>query len=159
VVVPGGLEYFCFGAPESIPQRLRERKTHHHNPYNTNVRTSSEELRMVGELMAERLNGSRGPVVVLIPTRGWSEVGSPGGVLHDPQVNAAFAEVLSERLDPKFRLQELDMAINDPAFARLASDMVLELLDRERPQDLQATAVTEARESGTGGPEGEPRWR
>jgi uncharacterized protein (UPF0261 family) len=61
VVVPGGLEYFCFGAPETIPRRLRERKTHHHNPYNTNVRTSGEELRRVAELMAERLNAARGP--------------------------------------------------------------------------------------------------
>jgi uncharacterized protein (UPF0261 family) len=42
--VPGGLEYFCFGAPETIPSRLRERATHYHNPYNTNVRTSGEEL-------------------------------------------------------------------------------------------------------------------
>jgi uncharacterized protein (UPF0261 family) len=128
VVVPGGLEYFCFGAPETIPSRLRDRATHYHNPYNTNVRTSGEELRRVGTLMAERLNASRGPVVVLIPTQGWSEVGSPGGVLHDPKANADFVKTLRERVDSQVRLREMDLAINDPAFAELAADTILELL-------------------------------
>jgi uncharacterized protein (UPF0261 family) len=128
VVVPGGLEYFCFGAPETIPSRLRERATHYHNPYNTNVRTSGEELRRVGELIAERLNAARGPVVVLIPTQGWSEVGSPGGVLHDPEANADFVMTMRERLDPRVRLHEVDLTINDPAFAELAADTILELL-------------------------------
>ncbi len=129
VVVPGGLEYFCFGAPDTIPPHLRDRAVHHHNPYNTNVRTSREELRRVGELMAERLNASRGPVVVLIPTQGWSEVGSPGGVLHDPKANADFVKTLRERLDPQVRLAQADMTINAPAFAELAADTILELLD------------------------------
>jgi uncharacterized protein (UPF0261 family) len=156
VVVPGGLEYFCFGAPDSIPQRFRGRQTHHHNPYNTNVRTNDDELLRVGELMTGRLNAARGPVVVLIPTRGWSEVGSPGGVLHDPQANAALVEVLRERLDPQIRLRELDMAINDPPFARLAADTMLELLDHTRQQTHQTAGLTGVRKPGTGKPEGEP---
>jgi uncharacterized protein (UPF0261 family) len=146
VVVPGGLEYFCFGAPDTIPPRFRGRKTHHHNPYNTNVRTSGEELGRVGELMAGRLNASRGPVVVLVPELGWSEVGSPGGVLHDPQANAALVEALRGLLEPCIRLRELDMAINDPAFADLAASTVLELLDCA--QNNQAAGVTGTREPG-----------
>jgi Uncharacterised protein family (UPF0261) len=66
--------------------------------------------------------------VVLIPTQGWSEVGSPGGVLHDPEANADFVKTLRERLDPRVRLHEVDLTINDPAFAELAADTILELL-------------------------------
>ncbi len=131
VVVPGGLEYFCFGAPDTIPARLRSRATHHHNPYNTNVRTSHDELRRVGTLMAERLNGARGPVAVLVPQHGWSEVGSPGGVLHDPDANAGLIETLHELLDPAVLLREVDATINDPAFAELAADTLLGFLDPE----------------------------
>lgn len=129
VVVPGGLEYFCFGAAETIPERLRGRPTHYHNPYNTNVRTSAEELRRVGGLMAERLNAARGPAVVLVPKLGWSEVGSPGGILHDPEANAAFVETLKRRLDSRVPVREVDAAINDPAFADMAAGTMLELLD------------------------------
>lgn len=131
VVIPGGLEYFCFGAPETIPSRLQDRAIHYHNPYNTNVRTSPEELRRVGGLMAERLNASHGPVSVLIPTLGWSEVGSPGGVLHDPDANREFIEALREGLDPVVSLQEVDAAINNDEFAELAAATLLDLLDKE----------------------------
>lgn len=129
VIVPGGLEYFCFGAAETIPERLRNRPTHHHNPYNTNVRTSAEELSRVGELMAERINTARGPVAILIPNLGWSEVGSPGGILHDPKANAALVETLKLRLHPRVTLEEVDATINDPTFANLAADTMLELLE------------------------------
>lgn len=131
VVVPGGLEYFCFGAPGSIPERLRDRPTHHHNPYNTNVRTSAEELRRVAELMAERLNAGRGPATVLVPTLGWSEVGSPGNILHDPEVNKVFVETLEQRLDSRVSLRKVDATINDPMFANMAAETMLELLGNQ----------------------------
>jgi uncharacterized protein (UPF0261 family) len=70
-------------------------------------------------------------VVVLIPRRGWSEVGSPGGVLHDLNANAGLVEALHELLDPAIVLREVDATINDPAFAELAADTLLGFLDPE----------------------------
>lgn len=131
VVVPGGLEYFCFGAANTIPPRLRGRPTHYHNPYNTNVRTTREELQQVGELIAKRLNVSRGPVVVLIPLQGWSEVGSLGGILHDPEANQGLIEALHENLAPTVPVREVNATINDPDFAELAADTLLKLLGSE----------------------------
>lgn len=148
VVVPGGLEYFCFGAPETIPARLEDRATHYHNPYNTNVRTNGEELRRVGELMAERLNVSHGPVSVLIPTQGWSEVGSPGGVLHDPDANWELVEALREGLDPSVPLQEVDTAINDDEFAELAAVTLLDLMDKDEHNHRDDLTGAETAESG-----------
>jgi len=125
VVAPGGLDYFCFGPPETIPPALRDRPTHHHNPYNTNVRTSAAELDAVGRLMAERLNAARGPVAVLVPRRGWSEIGAPGGLLHDPRANEALVERLRRDLRPDVALREVDAAINDPEFAALMADTLI----------------------------------
>jgi uncharacterized protein (UPF0261 family) len=129
VVVPGGLEYFCFGPPETVPAPLRDRPTHRHNPFNMNVRTSGEELAAVGTELAERLNAARGPTAVLVPRQGWSEVGSPGGALHDPSANEAFVRELDAGLRPEIPLRVLDTTINDPDFARLAADTLLELID------------------------------
>ncbi len=92
--------------------------------------------------MAERLNAARGPVAVLIPTRGWSEVGSPSEILHDPKANAALVEVAATSgCDESIPLRELDMAINDPAFAELAADTVLGFLDGPGQEDHRQSGV------------------
>jgi uncharacterized protein (UPF0261 family) len=145
VVAPGGLDYFCFGPPETVPERLRGRPTHHHNPYNLNVRASAAELYRAGTELGARLSAARGPCAVLIPLRGWSEVGSPGGVLHDPTANEALVEALKAALRPDIPLLELDMTINEPAFAELAADTLADLLDAEEAPTLMEEAATQWR--------------
>ncbi|MEO6943143.1 MAG: Tm-1-like ATP-binding domain-containing protein [Lacisediminihabitans sp.] len=128
VVVPGGLEYFCFAAADTIPSALRERPTHYHNPNNTNVRSSAAELEAVAATMAERLNASHGPVSVLIPNQGWSGVGSPGGPLHDLETNSAFVRELKRLVTDRVTVRELPMAINDDGFGQTAADELLSLI-------------------------------
>jgi uncharacterized protein (UPF0261 family) len=140
VIAPGGLEYFCFGAADTIPAGLRDRPIHFHNPQNTNVRTSADELAAVAHLLAERVNAAIGPTTVLVPTQGWSEVGSPGGVLHDPEANAAFTRVLHAELGPRVEFHELDMTINDPRFAAAAAGALLGALEAARPVPTVPTA-------------------
>ncbi|MFH5823665.1 Tm-1-like ATP-binding domain-containing protein [Georgenia sp. AZ-5] len=137
VVVPGGLEYLCFGGVATIPPRYRGRPTHVHNPYNTNVRTTAAELEAVGALIAERLNAATGPVAVLIPLLGWSHVGSPGGVLHDPQANDALVRTLRARLRDDIPLRCYDLAINDEEFAVTAAHTLLDMMARS-PETLHS---------------------
>jgi len=129
VVAPGGLDYFVFGPPEAVPAKYYGRLTHRHNPYNTNVRATAEELHRVGETLVHRLNEARGPTAFLYPLRGWSEVGSGTGPLVDPQANEALQMVLRAtlRMD-QVRYMELDTDINDPTFADEAIRVLLELI-------------------------------
>ncbi|HKC59344.1 MAG TPA: Tm-1-like ATP-binding domain-containing protein [Myxococcales bacterium] len=125
VVAPGGLDYFCFGAADTIPEAYRGRATHRHNPYNSNVRTTAAESAQLGELMAARLNSAPpGTAAFLYPQRGWSEIGSPGGPLHDPAANRAFLDSLRAALSPSVELQVLDLAINDRGFAERAVEVL-----------------------------------
>jgi len=129
VVAPGGLDYFCFGAAETIPEPYRGRAVHRHNPFNTNVRTSAPETARLGQLMAARLNSAPpGTAAFLYPQRGWSEVGSPGGPLHDPPANRAFLDALRAELSPSVELHVLDLAINDRGFAERAVEVLERLL-------------------------------
>lgn len=125
VVVPGGLHYHCFGGPATIPPALRGRPVHHHNPQNTNVRASAEELECVADVMAQRLNAATGPATVLIPVLGWSEVGAPGGVLHDPQGDRRFVQRLAERLQDQVSYRVIEKSVNDAAFATEAVDTLV----------------------------------
>jgi len=116
VVSTGGLEYLCFGPWESIPPRMRKRKIYMHNPYNANVKVARREMAAVGRTMAERLNAAKGPVTVLIPLKGWSVYGAPGGILHDEAGNRALLKTLKQGLRKDIALQEIDVHINDDAF-------------------------------------------
>ena len=100
VIVPGGMDYFVFGPPDTIPDYLKNRKIHYHNPYNTNVRISGDELVRVADLMIERLDASSGPVAILIPMKGWTEIGSDNNELFDPEANNKFIDYLEKNFAP-----------------------------------------------------------
>jgi len=116
VISTGGMEYLCFGPRESIPIKLRNRKIYMHNPYNANVKVSRREMAVVAETMAERLNGARGPVAILIPLRGWSIYGAKGGPLHDEAGYRIFLKTLRHHLREGIVMEEVDAHINDPVF-------------------------------------------
>lgn len=130
VVATGALEYLCFGPPETIPRAYRGRPMVLHNPMNTNVRLTADELARVGEVLAERLNAARGPVALFLPEKGWSSYGAPGGPLHDAGADAALVRVLEARLSPRVPLRKLPLHVNDPEFADACADALLSMLGR-----------------------------
>lgn len=117
VVVPGCIDMVNFGAPETVPARFEGRTFYRHNPHVTLMRTNAEECRRLGGIFAEKLNASSAPVTVLIPTRGYSQIGAPDGPFADRTADEAFATALKSGLNDEIEVVEMDNNINDPAFA------------------------------------------
>jgi uncharacterized protein (UPF0261 family) len=115
IVAPGCMEFWHW--PGSIETLPKDRKSHIHNPLVLGVKATAEEMARAAGAMAEKLNGSTGAVTVLFPARGLDAHDRPGGVFHDPEGRKEFLQVLRERLAPSITLIELDMHINDEAFA------------------------------------------
>jgi uncharacterized protein (UPF0261 family) len=132
VVSTGGLEYLCFGPRESIPIRLRKRKTYMHNPYNANVKASRKEMAEVGRVMAARLNTASGPTAVMVPLKGWSVYGAPGGVLHDGAGNRSLLKALRGHLKEGIQVTEIDAHINDAAFVDACVEQLISFMEKER---------------------------
>jgi uncharacterized protein (UPF0261 family) len=61
---------------------------------------------------------------VLIPSGGFSEADMPGGELYDPEVDRSFTHELKRLLRDGITLEEMDVHISDPAFARRAVDII-----------------------------------
>ncbi|MHB8277784.1 MAG: Tm-1-like ATP-binding domain-containing protein [Candidatus Humimicrobiaceae bacterium] len=118
VISTGGLDYFVFGPPDTIPHFLQNRKIHYHNPYNANVRISKTELVKVADLMAKRINDSIGPVALLIPMEGWSEIGSKNNILYDGEANNVFCDRVEKKikLSKNIILEKINTDINSPEF-------------------------------------------
>jgi uncharacterized protein (UPF0261 family) len=133
IVTPACLDMVNFWAPSTIPEEFRSRRFYQHNPNITLMRTTPDECRCLGRIMAEKLNLSTGPVTVLLPRRGWSMIDSPGGQFWWPEANLAFAEALKTTLRPDIPVIEMDVNVNDPEFARRCAETLLgEMKDRAR---------------------------
>lgn len=117
VVVPGAIDMANFGPPETVPVRYRDRTLHAHNANVTLLRTNVEECAELGHRMAAKLNQSRGPVTVMIPKRGFSQISVPGQPFHLPSADAAFTAALTDELRPDIPTHVIDADINDPVFS------------------------------------------
>ncbi len=127
VVSTGCLDMVNFGPPETVPVRFQGRRFYPHNPQVTLMRTTPEEGAELGRILARKINASTGPVKVLLPLRGLSVIGAPGGPFHDPTADAALHDALRAGLRPGIPVLALDCAINDPVFADAAAAALIEV--------------------------------
>jgi uncharacterized protein (UPF0261 family) len=117
VIAPGALDVVNFGPPESVPPEFRGRRLYRHNPEVTLMRTTPNECRRLGEIVAAKLNQGIGERSVVVPLRGFSALSAPGEPFHDPVADRAFAEALRAELSDDVELIEVDTHINDPIVA------------------------------------------
>jgi uncharacterized protein (UPF0261 family) len=133
IVAPGCLDMVNFGPPETVPAAFAGRRFYHHNPQVTLMRTTPEECRRLGEILAAKLNASTGPVSVLLPLRGISVISAAGQPFHWPEADAALFGALRAGLRPDIPVRGLDVNINDPAFADACVQELLAHLAAARP--------------------------
>jgi uncharacterized protein (UPF0261 family) len=76
---------------------------------------------------SERLNGAKGPTIVMIPMKGFSYPNRKGEALYDEEGNQAFIKSLKRNLKGG-KVIEIDAHINDPEFANAAAQTMEKLL-------------------------------
>jgi uncharacterized protein (UPF0261 family) len=128
VLAPGCVDMANFGARVSMPQKYQSRLLYEWNPNVTLMRTNVDENRAIGEMIVRAANASTGPVAILIPLCGVSQLDSRGGAFWDPEANDACFKAIKENLKPGIPFIEMDNNINDPAFAEKAVDLLLKML-------------------------------
>jgi uncharacterized protein (UPF0261 family) len=131
VVVPGNIDFTVHGRRDQVPEKFKGRPAYYHNPEFTLVRVLKDEMVQLARIMAGKLNGAQGPVIVLVPTQGLSISNVPGGVFWDPAADAAFLDELRNNLREEIPLLTVDAHINDPAFAELVAHEFFKLMGEE----------------------------
>jgi uncharacterized protein (UPF0261 family) len=130
VISLGALDMVNFGPPETVPERFRGRRFYQHNPTVTLMRTTPEENDALGKEIALKASAARGPVAVLVPRRGVSALDAEGQPFWWPEADEALFKSLRLWMSPHVRLVELDLHVNDPAFAAEAARLLLAMLPR-----------------------------
>ena len=132
LVTPACLDMVNFWAPDTVPEQFRERKFYPHNPNVTLMRTTPEECRQLGTILAGKLNLSQGPVAVMLPLKGWSVIDAPDGPFWWPEADQALHKALKENLRSDIPVMEIDANVNDPEFSRRAAETLLDLIRQTR---------------------------
>jgi uncharacterized protein (UPF0261 family) len=125
LLVPGCVDMCNFWAIDTVPERHRSRNLYQWNPNVTLMRTDVAENAAMGAMIARAANASVGPVAILLPLKGVSQLDSPGNPFWDPDADGACYDAIRSSLKPGIPLIEMDANINDPEFADRAVEMLL----------------------------------
>jgi uncharacterized protein (UPF0261 family) len=128
VVVPGCLDMVNFGALKTVPEEYQHRQLFSWDPNVTLMRTNEEENKWLGKSFAEKLNNSKGKVVVVLPLKGISKISKKGEVFYAPQVDSVLFDAIRKNLNPDIPVIEVDTDINDTKFADIAVGELLKLM-------------------------------
>ncbi len=128
----GALDMVNFGAPDTIPERYRQRKFHVHNPQVTLMRTTPDENERMGRWIGERLNQMDGPVRFYLAEGGVSALDAPGQPFWDPDADAALFRALERtvRQTGNRQIIRIKRNINDPEFTAAIVNAFRPLLGR-----------------------------
>lgn len=131
VLSVGALDMVNFGPRDSVPAKFAARRFHQHNANVTLLRTTPEENDHLGKELAHKASAAQGPTAILLPLRGVSAIDAEGQPFYWPEADRALFESIRLWRSPRVELVELDLHINDPAFAAAAASKLLELMGVE----------------------------
>ena len=143
VVVPGAAECFNFGARNTIPAEFDtdERNIIIHNPNITSLLATPDEMRRLGEYIADHVNQAPGPKAVALPLNGLDNYFKEGSQWHGVDVSPLLDSIRAT-LDPSVRLVEMENNINDTAFADAVYQLFTEQWEQRTAGIPVATATT-----------------
>lgn len=116
IVSIGCYDLIDFVGWHPLPEAFKDTPAHAHNRLLTSVVQTPDQRRAVARTICAKLAQAKGPVVLLLPTRGGNEWDRAGGPLADAEGLAAFVAEIRRSCPPNVTLVELDAHINDPAF-------------------------------------------
>ena len=129
VISIGALDMVNFGAPNTVPDKFKDRKFYQHNATVTLMRTTIDENRKLGEEIGQKAAAATGPTVILIPLKGVSAIDQTGKAFDDPAAREALYDGI-QRTHRSVEVIPLNNHINDQEFAEAAAHQLLNLLDR-----------------------------
>lgn len=128
IITPCGFDMLSCGPLERkdrkdplwVSRDIKNRKLFIPDAFRVQTRTNPQELKEIAREAARKLNRSKGPVIFLVPLKGWSSLDKEGMPLYDPEADKIFIDELKRHLGPKIVVQEVDLHLNTREFAEEA---------------------------------------
>lgn len=132
VVSVGALDMVNFGPISSVPSKYVGRNFYKHNPTVTLMRTTVEENRKLGLVIAEKLNMAQRKTALLLPLKGVSLLDSEGQQFYGIEEDEMLFKTLKENItNPLVEIIEVNTNINDEEFSITAAEKLVQLLNEK----------------------------
>ena len=105
-----------------------ERRKYDLDKFRTWIRLAPGELKQVAQAFDQKLNKATGPVMILVPSNGWSSVDMPGNPTHDPEEDQIFVQELRASANSNIEIVEVAANMEDPEFAQAVAEAALKIL-------------------------------
>jgi len=128
IIAPCGVNW---GSPlkRKYKPEYELRKKYDYDAARTFIRLSEEELIVVANAIADKLNKARGPVKVLIPLGGWSSFDRRGTDFYEAELDKAFVDELKRQLKQDIEVREVDADLEAPEFAQAIVEAFGEVME------------------------------
>jgi uncharacterized protein (UPF0261 family) len=131
VLCPGGAEHLGILVEEHVvPEEWKDHQMVFHSPVIFVPRLNREEMIRVADNILKRLEHTKNKAYFMFPLQGVGRYSIPGGVLHDPESDAAFFDHLRTHLPENIEVVEMDTHAEDPEFVRTAIDLLIDLIEK-----------------------------
>jgi uncharacterized protein (UPF0261 family) len=131
VVSTGALDMVNFGPMDTVPAQFKDRKLYKHNATVTLMRTTVDENRQLGLIIADKLNMTTGATALFLPLKGVSLIDAEGQPFYGPEEDRALFDALRDNINQdKVELIEMDNNINDEAFALAMAKKLVDMLEK-----------------------------
>jgi len=128
VITPSGINLMSPRKSRYKPD-YHQRKKFDLDKLRTFLRLNGEEIVMVADEFARKLNQAKGPVTVLLPLRGWSSIDGPESPIYEPKTDLLFIEQLQKQIDNDLvKIKTFDLNLEDEAFADQIVESLLNVL-------------------------------
>lgn len=132
VVSLGAMDMVNFGPINTVPEKFKDREFYKHNPTVTLMRTTIEENKKLGKIIAEKLNLAKTDTILMIPKAGFSAIDVKDGPFYDPEADAALINTIKENLiNQKVTVIDKEVAINDKEFAEFSAQQLINLMTKK----------------------------
>jgi len=122
-----------FGAIDTVPAKFKERNLYKHNPSITLMRTTVEENKQLGEIIASKLNLAKSNTTLMLPLKGVSIIDTEGEVFYGKDEDEMLFNTLKSNINPEnVDIIEMNNNINDEEFALAAAKKLIELMDESK---------------------------
>ncbi|MGJ9384825.1 Tm-1-like ATP-binding domain-containing protein [Salipaludibacillus sp. CF4.18] len=128
VVSVGALDMVNFGPPETVPKEFKDRLFYQHNSTTTLMRTTVEENRQLGKMIADKLNKAHDKTIVVLPKGGVSMLDTVGQAFEGNEQRKVLFNTIKENLADHIPYIEVEEDINDSSVSQLMADELLKLM-------------------------------